>query len=386
MPMEGGGTNRSFYRQRLPLAPPYAGGGVWPLERVTVRAVRTTSLEIGWSASASTSSIVGAVATIVSVNGSIPSFQAAKLLVREDGSLVGTIGGGCVEAEVWNAAREVIEDRASLVFWRWLEARITARPEVVRKLATAGFYPGFAAETGQPVRLDRPADLPSIVSSPTFAIVPKAIEATGAPRPGDGFVGSGPYRLTSVEAATITLEANERYWAGTPAIGTVTLVTDLGGRSPVEAFADDELDIAPVSRYDASWIAYDAALGPALVEAPSLTLQYYGFDTTRAPFDDVRVRQAFAKAVDWARIVTLASNRGAVARAVANSIASEERSNSRRVENFSVPNARSTQRLATPLPQPQSSTSPGGGDQPRSRSSFSTASHFHAMRCANVRS
>jgi xanthine dehydrogenase accessory factor len=50
-----------------------------------------------------------ALATIVEVNGSIPSFQSAKLLVREDGSLVGTIGGGCVEAEVWNAAREVME-------------------------------------------------------------------------------------------------------------------------------------------------------------------------------------------------------------------------------------------------------------------------------------
>src|SRR5712692_990624 len=50
-----------------------------------------------------------ALATIVDVRGSIPSFQSAKLLVREDGSMVGTIGGGCVEAEVWNAAREVIE-------------------------------------------------------------------------------------------------------------------------------------------------------------------------------------------------------------------------------------------------------------------------------------
>jgi xanthine dehydrogenase accessory factor len=50
-----------------------------------------------------------ALATIVEVRGSIPSFQTAKLLVREDGSLVGTIGGGCVEAEVWNAAREVME-------------------------------------------------------------------------------------------------------------------------------------------------------------------------------------------------------------------------------------------------------------------------------------
>lgn len=50
-----------------------------------------------------------AIATIVQVNGSIPSYESAKILVREDGSLTGTIGGGCVEAEVWNAAREVIE-------------------------------------------------------------------------------------------------------------------------------------------------------------------------------------------------------------------------------------------------------------------------------------
>jgi xanthine dehydrogenase accessory factor len=50
-----------------------------------------------------------ALATIVQVRGSIPSYENAKLLVREDGSMTGTIGGGCVEAEVWNAAREVIE-------------------------------------------------------------------------------------------------------------------------------------------------------------------------------------------------------------------------------------------------------------------------------------
>jgi xanthine dehydrogenase accessory factor len=50
-----------------------------------------------------------ALATIVEVRGSIPSYETAKLLVREDGSILGTVGGGCVEAEVWNAAREAIE-------------------------------------------------------------------------------------------------------------------------------------------------------------------------------------------------------------------------------------------------------------------------------------
>jgi len=51
----------------------------------------------------------GAVATIVNVRGSIPSFETAKMLVRDDGSIAGTVGGGCVEAEVWQAAREVME-------------------------------------------------------------------------------------------------------------------------------------------------------------------------------------------------------------------------------------------------------------------------------------
>src|SRR5207247_10809354 len=51
----------------------------------------------------------GALAAIINVRGSIPSFQSAKMLVRDDGSILGTIGGGCVEAEVWQAAQQVME-------------------------------------------------------------------------------------------------------------------------------------------------------------------------------------------------------------------------------------------------------------------------------------
>jgi xanthine dehydrogenase accessory factor len=50
-----------------------------------------------------------ALATIVDVRGSIPSYETAKLLVRDDGTIVGTVGGGCVEAEVWTAAREALQ-------------------------------------------------------------------------------------------------------------------------------------------------------------------------------------------------------------------------------------------------------------------------------------
>jgi len=51
-----------------------------------------------------------ALATIVNARGSIPSYESSKLLIREDGSIAGTVGGGCVEAEVWTAAREVMQE------------------------------------------------------------------------------------------------------------------------------------------------------------------------------------------------------------------------------------------------------------------------------------
>lgn len=51
-----------------------------------------------------------ALATIVNTQGSIPSFASAKMLVRDDGSIVGTVGGGGAEYEVIQAAREVIDE------------------------------------------------------------------------------------------------------------------------------------------------------------------------------------------------------------------------------------------------------------------------------------
>src|SRR5919109_4622318 len=56
-----------------------------------------------------------ALATIVQIRGSVPSFQSAKMLVRDDGSTLGSVGGGCVEAEVWSAAQDVLRDEKSRI-------------------------------------------------------------------------------------------------------------------------------------------------------------------------------------------------------------------------------------------------------------------------------
>jgi len=54
-----------------------------------------------------------AVATIVTTAGSTPQRTGAKLLVFEDGKMLGTVGGGCVEADVWAEAREAINEGKS---------------------------------------------------------------------------------------------------------------------------------------------------------------------------------------------------------------------------------------------------------------------------------
>ncbi len=170
------------------------------------------------------------------------------------------------------------------------------------------------------VDLVRPAsDFPNIVAGPTFAVVPPAVGADpSALLPGDGFVASGGYVLSGSSLSALILTANPRYWAGPPAIATIELVGDLGGESAVAAFEADQLDYTPIGSFDAAWIAYDQALGPQLREVGSLSVQYYGFDTTRPPFDDMRVRQAIARAVDWRRMAALAGSGGSVQ--VANSM------------------------------------------------------------------
>ena len=49
-----------------------------------------------------------ALATVVSTSGSTPQKAGAALLILEDGAMRGTIGGGCVEADAWAAARQMM--------------------------------------------------------------------------------------------------------------------------------------------------------------------------------------------------------------------------------------------------------------------------------------
>jgi oligopeptide transport system substrate-binding protein len=156
------------------------------------------------------------------------------------------------------------------------------------------------------VRLRHPASyFVEITATPATFVVPSTADATETWQTPDAFVGSGPYTVDGTEGADLVLRANEEYVAGPPPIDEIRWVAGTDGDSAT-AFANDELDLAGVPGFDATWIAFDADLGPRLHAAEPLSVSYFGFDTTRPPFDDVRVRRAFALALDREHLVPLA--------------------------------------------------------------------------------
>lgn len=75
-----------------------------------------------------------ALATIIQVQGSIPSYESSKILIRDDGSILGTVGGGCVEAEVWSVAQDVMRQEKP----RRLHFNLNQHPEDDEGLVCGG--------------------------------------------------------------------------------------------------------------------------------------------------------------------------------------------------------------------------------------------------------
>ncbi len=162
------------------------------------------------------------------------------------------------------------------------------------------------------VTLRHPASyFPAIAATPSAFVVPSGADASRDWQTTGHFVGSGPYVIDRQDGTDLVLRANATYVAGPPPISEVRWITDLSG-DPVTAFAGGTLDLASVSAADAGWVAYDRELGRHLHKAAALDVQYFGFDTTRPPFDNAAVRRAFALVLDRPRLVELAGGTAAI--------------------------------------------------------------------------
>jgi ABC-type transport system substrate-binding protein len=111
--------------------------------------------------------------------------------------------------------------------------------------------------------------------------------------------GTGPFRLTDVELGQrIELEANGSYYLD-PKASLAKVTYFLAGGSALVMYENDEIDLTGVGINDIERIR-DASdpLNAEFVELASMDTFYIGFNAQAPPFNDVRVRQALAMAID----------------------------------------------------------------------------------------
>ncbi|MDQ2913978.1 MAG: peptide ABC transporter substrate-binding protein [Chloroflexota bacterium] len=112
------------------------------------------------------------------------------------------------------------------------------------------------------------------------------------------FIGNGPFKMTEWKHnEKFVFERNENF--RTPAkLKKWTKVMINESAVSFAAYRNNELDTGPVNAELLRVIDADATLKSQVVDVPGSCTSYYGFNSTKAPFTDSKVRLAFAKSFD----------------------------------------------------------------------------------------
>jgi oligopeptide transport system substrate-binding protein len=118
--------------------------------------------------------------------------------------------------------------------------------------------------------------------------------------------GTGPYRLIRWDRFKLQLyERNEDFYLEPPAIRYV--VSQIFAGVGIRLYETDGIDLTGVSIYDAERVRDpDEPLNADLLEGVGMCTSYITFDAAQPPFDDPKVRQAFALAVDRQQYIDVA--------------------------------------------------------------------------------
>jgi peptide/nickel transport system substrate-binding protein len=143
-----------------------------------------------------------------------------------------------------------------------------------------GFFPYFTSQqTYQSIILPKSYQIPADLSKPG--------EWT------EKMNGTGPFRLKENRgAAGFTFEANPTYWGGKPSIDTVEWQV-LEDQARVTALESGQIDLAVQLSYQGA-----QQVGSKAIPLRTANHRYLNMNTKKAPFNDVRVRQAFALALN----------------------------------------------------------------------------------------
>jgi oligopeptide transport system substrate-binding protein len=145
----------------------------------------------------------------------------------------------------------------------------------------------------------RPYFLLKLTSSPTLVVDRGNVEqgTNWYYRPN----GSGPYRLMRWDVGRVKVyERNEAFYGEKPAVRY--LIARLADESGVYQYMLDELDQVVVPWWSLEYVRdSENGISGDLQQVPRMCTTFVSFDTSKPPFDDPKVRQAFALAVDRQR-------------------------------------------------------------------------------------
>jgi oligopeptide transport system substrate-binding protein len=112
------------------------------------------------------------------------------------------------------------------------------------------------------------------------------------------YIGNGPYKLVEWKHnEKMVYERNDNYRKKMQ-IKTITKVMILESAVEFAAYRNNELDVAAVSPTNLRTVEGDAELKGQVLDLGGSCTFYYGFNVRRPPFDDINIRQAFAKGFD----------------------------------------------------------------------------------------
>lgn len=135
-------------------------------------------------------------------------------------------------------------------------------------------------------------------------------------------IGSGPFKFVAFDRSqnTVELAANPEYWdGGMPKVAKLRIKTVTDASALQAELQSGGVDLAPVP----SNLPPDSI--KALGSYPNLkaeqfdgsNIQYFGFNTSKAPLDNVKIRRAIAHAIDREKIVKeLLSGQGKIASSI----------------------------------------------------------------------
>jgi oligopeptide transport system substrate-binding protein len=113
------------------------------------------------------------------------------------------------------------------------------------------------------------------------------------------YIGNGPFILKEWKHNDrFEYEANPNYRLGKPKLARWTRVMIAENSVAFSAYRGDQLDEMVVRAENIRAIEADADLKKQVIDRIAAFTNYYGFNATRAPFNDPNVRLAFAKAFD----------------------------------------------------------------------------------------